>query len=134
MKTDELLDQARQKQGLSDSELAGRLHISRQKVSDYRHGKRPIPDKHVTALATLANLDPAATLASVRAAHAPPETATVWQEIARRAALATAVIGAISANPLSPGTAYAGKSLHNLYIMSIRRFRGLTSRRPLAPA
>lgn len=121
MKPDELLDLAQNATQETDAGLARRLAAHRQTIHLYRSGKRPMPDHHIAALAALAGLDAAATLASIRAEQAPPETAKVWAEIARRAALSAAVLALVNASPLGSTPAYATKSLHNLYIMLTRR-------------
>ena len=90
MNATDLLDLARATTNGTDADLARRLNLAKQTVSDYRKNRRPIPDHLILTLANLAGLDPAQTLAELAADQAEtreqPEVAATWRELARRSA------------------------------------------------
>ena len=110
MNPNSLLDLARNATGSNDSELAEMIGIARQTLSNFRKDRRPIPDKLIIALARLAELDPAQTIAEIHAHQAADhqeEVKAVWLEVAKRAAVAVvaaATLGQGNAAPLSMGT------------------------------
>jgi hypothetical protein len=84
-----LVELARSAINGSDADLARRIGVQRTTVYDWKKERSPIPDHLAVALARLAGLDPAATLAEIAAAQADanhPEVVQIWSEIARRAA------------------------------------------------
>ena len=66
MTPNEYLDAAKKALGVSsDYELAKRLEVSKQAMSDYRHGKRSPDSYMIFKLAVTLNLDPATVLADL---------------------------------------------------------------------
>lgn len=123
MSPNELLNSARDHEGLTDAELARRLGIGRATVSNWRSGHQAITDRHIVALANIAHLDPATVLAEMQAGKATPEVAKVWKEVARRTALTALLLTVTTVDPLVSGRAYASNGLHNFYIMYISACR-----------
>lgn len=80
-----LLDKARRVCSLdSDAQLAERLHVSAQLVSQWRKGKNPISDERVTQLAQMAHEEPGAWLVLVNAEQSAGATAKAWLTVSRR--------------------------------------------------
>lgn len=91
----------------SDAELAERLDVSRQLVSQWRKGANPLSDDRVTELAQLCKDDPATWLVRVRAEQTKGAAAKAWSTLAKRLGAAAAVVLAV-ALPYGNAAASAG--------------------------
>jgi len=102
---DELIDRASKAAG-SDSALARSLEVSRQSVSDWRHGRKTCPAADVALMAELAGLDPEAwTARAVIQQHEGTTKGAKLEKALKKAALATGAVvvsfGAIAANDVA---------------------------------
>ena len=105
MKPADLLDAARAKTQGTDSDIARALTLQRQTISDYRKGKRPIPDERVVDLALLAGLDPGLTLLKMKAHYADGRSREYWEGLAKR--VLASVLAVALGFGLRPGTGKA---------------------------
>jgi len=86
---DELINRASLKAG-SDSKLAVEIDVSRQAVSDWRHGRKPCPPADVALMANLAGLDPEAwTARAVIAQHQGTSKGAKLEKALKKAFVAT---------------------------------------------
>lgn len=94
--TVELLDAVKRQQSItSDYELARELGVSRQAVSKYRHGACTFDNLTAFRVAELLKMSPVKVLAIIGAERTKrPEQRKKWQEIAKVAIFASALIGA----------------------------------------
>ncbi len=67
-----------------DNDLARNLSVTRQTISEWRVGRRPIPDTAIVALAELASVDPGYALATMHAHYASGRVRDYWLKVARR--------------------------------------------------
>lgn len=96
----EYLDAAKKTIGItSDYELAKRLEVSRQAMSDYRNGKRS-PDAYVVfKLAITLNLDPAMVLADLESQKETNEKKRgFWSSFMQRAAIVAVLVCTLALN------------------------------------
>lgn len=108
----------------SEAEVARRVEVTPQSLSDFKKGKRAMPDRIAVRLARLAGLDPASTLTEIEAEKADDETREVWKEIARRTSAAALMVALI-------GSALPIQGLDKMYIMLSQRLSGMAHRLPL---
>lgn len=118
MKQAELIEAAKKAIQGSEAEVARKIEIKSQSLNEFKKGK-PIPDRITIRLAKLAGLDPAATVAAIKAEKADDETRETWQELARRAVMA-AMIAAVVAGISLPYPADAGVKALNVYYVKSR--------------
>lgn len=86
---DELINRAAKVAG-SDSKLAELIDVSRQAVSDWRHGRKPCPPADVALMAELAGLDPEAwTARAVIQQHEGTKKGAKLEKALKKAALVT---------------------------------------------
>jgi plasmid maintenance system antidote protein VapI len=93
----------------SEAEVARKIEVTPQSLSDFKKGKRAMPDRIAIRLARLAGLDPASTLAEIEAEKADEETREVRREIARRAA--RSIAATVLALVLGIGSATDGRAV-----------------------
>lgn len=115
-----LLDKVREVCSLpSDAALGARLGVSRQVVSEWRKGNKPLSLERVAQLCAMAHLDGPAWAAaiSLETASTPAER-TMWRDAARRLASAAALVLLVGA-AVTP--ALSAAKMTGLYIMSSAR-------------
>ena len=96
-----LLDKARSVRSIpSDLALAERLGISRQAVSNWRHGDKFPDEETIAQLALLAGDDPAQWLVAIKAVRTDGAAGKAWAALAKRLGAAAAVL-LVAALPLS---------------------------------
>lgn len=81
---DQLLDRAKKAQGIeSDYRLAQLLEVSKNAITNYRHGKSRPDDEVALRLAALIDRDPASVIAELHAERAKtPEVRAMWLRMA----------------------------------------------------
>ena len=88
-----LLDKARATRSIpSDLALAERLGISRQAVSNWRHGDKFPDEETIAQLALLAGDDPAQWLVAIKAVRTDGAAGKAWAALAKRLGAAAAVL------------------------------------------
>lgn len=88
-----LLDKARATRSIpSDLALAERLGISRQAVSNWRHGDKFPDEETIAQLALLAGDDPAQWLVAIKAVRTDGVAGKAWAALAKRLGAAAAVV------------------------------------------
>jgi transcriptional regulator with XRE-family HTH domain len=91
---DQLLDRAKKAQGIeSDYRLAQLLEVSKNAITNYRHGKSRPDDEVAMRLAALINRDPASVIAELHAERAKsPEVRALWLRMANQLRHAVAAV------------------------------------------
>ncbi|WP_455342460.1 DUF3693 domain-containing protein [Variovorax durovernensis] len=91
---DQLLDRAKKAQGIdSDYRLAQLLEVSKNAITNYRHGKSRPDDEVALRLAALINRDPASVIAELHAERAKtPELRQLWLRMANQLRHAVAAV------------------------------------------
>ena len=107
-----LMDMARAKRGIpTDTALGERLGVSRQAVSNWRHGDK-FPDEDTIAhLADLAGEDAGQWLVAIKAVRTEGAAGKAWASLAKRlGAVAAALLCAIGLSIGGPAKAAPGKA------------------------
>lgn len=129
MNRSELIEAARIGIAGRYADVARALGVSPQFVSEARHGRKKLTDEQVITLATLAELDAAATLAAIAADQASDKAKEIWSDAARRLGAKIIVAGmmapliALPAKSTQQNQWVTGNSGSVYYVKSCRRRR-----------
>lgn len=114
-----LLDKARATRSIpSDMALGERLGVSRQAVSNWRHGEKFPDEETIAQLAILAGDDPAQWLVAIKAVRTEGAAGKAWAALAKRLGAAAAVLLVValpygaSAKAPDPAAFSDGSSVH----------------------
>jgi len=124
---EKLIDLASKAAG-NASKLAENLEVSRQTVSDWKHGRKPCPAGDVALMAEIAGMEPTVwTCRAVAAQYEGTEKGKRLREALKKALVATgAALVSSGAQATAAAVGKAGKAAKLLYTM----YKHLISSRP----